>query len=131
MEKNEMIKELTKDLSILHVDDEEMILDLFQFVLENFFLVSDTAKDGEEALKKFKEKKYDIVLTDLDMPKMNGLVLSEKLQEMDSTLPILVLSAYVNNSIAIKLEAKNIFYLKKPVTNQILIEKIYDILKKD
>ena len=58
---------------VLVVDDEKLIVKGVRFSLEQDGMEVDCAYDGEEAVEKAKEKKYDIILLDLMLPKMDGL----------------------------------------------------------
>ena len=57
----EKILALTKNLSVLIVEDELALRESFQFLLQNLFAEVDTAEDGQEALNKMDERDYDIV----------------------------------------------------------------------
>ena len=79
------IKQKVLSLRILIVDDEEAILKGTTVFMKKFCNQVDTAKNGEDALKKFKEDgPYDIVLTDVRMPKMSGWKLIEALKDIDT-----------------------------------------------
>ena len=68
------------------VDDDEDITNLFQTFLEYDGYKVDTFTDPIDALYSFKKNTYDLVLLELKMPKMNGIVLSQKLHNIDPTL---------------------------------------------
>lgn len=79
------IKEKVSSLRILVVDDEEAILNGTTVFMKKFFNHVDSAKNGEDALKKFKEEgPYDIILTDVRMPKVTGWELIEALKDIDT-----------------------------------------------
>ncbi|MDX9752677.1 MAG: response regulator, partial [bacterium] len=63
------------------------------------FLASDTrrvdlAADGREALEKLQKRSYDVLITDIRMPEMDGMTLLQKAKEIDSSLGVIVLTAY-------------------------------------
>ena len=66
------ILEKLKDLSILIVDDESFILETMAHFLRRRAKHVDTAKDGQQALRLFETKRYDIIVSDIEMPEMNG-----------------------------------------------------------
>jgi len=78
--------------NILIVDDDEDILNLLEISLSNPKFNVDKARNGEEALQKSREKKYDLVLLDLMMPKMDG-VETCRIMNKHSDTPIFILSA--------------------------------------
>ena len=76
----------TKGKNILIVDDDEDLIDLFKTFLEydGYKVVAFT--DPIDALYSFRKNIYDLVLLDLETPKMNGIILSHKLKNIDPTL---------------------------------------------
>ena len=74
------------------VDDEKLIVKGVRFSLEQDGMEVDCAYDGEEAVEKAKEKKYDIILLDLMLPKMDGLEVCQQIREF-SNVPIVMLTA--------------------------------------
>ena len=77
---------------VLIVDDEKLIVKGIRFSLEQDGMEVDCAYDGEEAVEKAKENKYDIILLDLMLPKMDGLEVCQQIREF-SNVPIVMLTA--------------------------------------
>lgn len=87
------IKEKVSSLRILVVDDEELIRELMCDLMRKLFGEVISAVDGQDALEKFNQKgPFDIVLTDIRMPKMSGRELVKALREMDKPLFIAMMS---------------------------------------
>ena len=78
---------------ILVVDDERVLRDGIRSVLSGEGFAVRTARDGDEALKKIAEKRPDLVLLDVMMPKMNGFRCCERIRETDRILPVIFLTA--------------------------------------
>ena len=78
---------------ILVVDDERVLRDGIKAVLSGEGFVVRTARDGDEALRKIAEKRPDLVLLDVMMPKMNGFRCCERIRETDRILPVIFLTA--------------------------------------
>ena len=76
----------------LVVDDEKLIVKGIKFSLEQDGYEVDVAYDGSEALKKAKEKEYDIVLLDVMLPEMDGMEVCQAIREF-SEMPIIMLTA--------------------------------------
>ena len=76
----------TKGKNILIVDDDEDITNLFQTFLEYDGYKVDAFIDPIDALYSFRKNTYDLGLLDLKMPKMNGIILFQKLKDIDPTL---------------------------------------------
>ena len=81
-------------LLALYVEDNKDVALSVQKLLKHFVPNNDLASNGEEGLSKFKSKNYDLILTDINMPKMNGIEMIKKIREIDQHIPIIVVSAY-------------------------------------
>ena len=77
---------------ILVVDDEKLIVKGISFSLQADGMEVDAAYDGEEALRKIREKNYDMVLLDVMLPKMSGMDVCQAVREF-SDVPIIMLTA--------------------------------------
>ncbi len=75
-----------KDKNILIVDDDEDIANLFKTFLKYDGYKVDAFTDPIDALYSFRKNTYDLGLLDLKMPRMNGIILSQKLKNIDPTL---------------------------------------------
>lgn len=88
------IQSLKDNLKILVVEDSAPNLRMIEYQLEILGCNSDSAKDGSEALQLFHENKYDLVITDCNMPNMNGYELASIIRnEESSDIPIIALTA--------------------------------------
>lgn len=82
---NEKILEYSKNISVLYVEDDTVLRKSMEKMFSLYFDVLDTAKDGKEALEmyeNFKERNriyYDIVITDINMPNLDGIAMSEEM----------------------------------------------------
>ncbi len=86
--------EHSRYLKLLYVEDNEDAREATVLILEEFFDNIIIAVDGEDGFKKFQENEIDLILTDLNMPKLNGLDMLRKIKEIDADVPSLILSAY-------------------------------------
>jgi DNA-binding response OmpR family regulator len=122
--------EYSKKLTILFVeDDKELSLNTSE-ILKNFFLDVDVAFDGEEALERYKSNVYDIVITDIRMPKLNGVALTEKIYEIDPDQSVIVLSAHDNSSYLLPLINLGIEqFITKPIDYQELLRTLLKVSK--
>ena len=84
----------SKDLKILYVEDNADARTFTMEMLKRFFKYITVAKDGEEGLSHFKNKNFDLVLTDIKMPKLSGLEMASEMKKINKNIPILVLSAH-------------------------------------
>lgn len=109
--------------NILIIDDEKSIRKTLGEILSYEGYKIDEASDGEEGLKKFKEKTYDAVLCDIKMPKIDGLDFLEKSRELNSDVPIIMISGHGTIETAVEAVKKGAFdYISKPPDlNRLLI----------
>jgi len=98
--KNSIINKST----ILYVEDEEILREEISSLLDGFFQKVFIASNGEEAFEIYEKNidDIDIIITDINMPKMNGIELTSKIREKDSTIPILICTAFNDAEILIK-----------------------------
>ena len=109
--------------NILIVDDEKAIRKTLGEILSYEGYKMDEAGDGEEALKKFKEKSYDVVLCDIKMPKMDGIEFLERARESNPDVPIIMISGHGTIETAVEAVKKGAYdYISKPPDlNRLLI----------
>lgn len=134
---NDKLKQLVKmgqTLKVLYVEDNESVRTSTLGMLQRFFTDVTISVDGEEGLSKFTEagdKPYDLVLTDINMPKMNGIEMIRGIREIDKNVLILVLSAHNETSYfteTIKLGIEG--YLLKPIDLQQFIDVLVGTVEK-
>jgi two-component system, NtrC family, nitrogen regulation response regulator NtrX len=108
---------------ILIIDDEKAIRNTLAEILSYEGYKIDDAENGEEGLKKLKEKNYDVVLCDIKMPKVDGLEFLEKAKEINADIPVIMISGHGNIDTAVEAVKKGAFdYVAKPPDlNRLLI----------
>jgi len=121
--------------SILIVDDEANLRSTLTLILQRAGFYTRSAANGEEALKCLRKDSYDLIFLDLKMPGMDGLQVLSEIRLMNSSLPVLILTANGTLDSAIDaLRAGANGYLLKPVepeeiiarVNQVFFEKSQD-----
>lgn len=80
--------------TILVVDDTEIMRDLLADVLQNDGYETDKASDGKVATKMVSNKHYDLVITDMHMPRQNGLITARKIREISPTTLVVMTDSY-------------------------------------
>jgi len=108
---------------ILIIDDEKAIRKTLVEILSFEGYKVEEASDGEEGLKKFKEKVYDLVLCDIKMPKLDGIEFLQKAGESNPDIPIIMISGHGNIETAVEAVKKGAYdYISKPPDlNRLLI----------
>lgn len=111
----EPVLELQQRLKdILVVDDEGIIRDLCSKALKGYNVVE--AADGEEALRLFESSRFDVILTDVMMPKMDGIELLKRLKEQEPTLVVIIMTGFADKDIILKaLKADADDFIAKPL----------------
>ena len=113
-------------VTLLYVEDESSIRNEMSEILEEECLELILAKDGEEGLEKYKKYNPDIILTDVRMPKMDGITMSQSIRELNSSIPIIISSAFSDSEYLLKAISTGIqHYLIKPIN----LEKLMDTLE--
>jgi PAS domain S-box-containing protein len=121
-----------KDIKVLVVEDIPLNQLLMKTLLDDFGFEHDIAGTGKTAIEKLKNKSYDIILMDLQMPEMNGFEAARFIRnQMNSQIPIIALTADVTTADLEKCKAVGMNdYISKPVDERLLYDKIVDLLKK-
>ncbi|MFW5782013.1 MAG: response regulator transcription factor [Candidatus Muiribacteriaceae bacterium] len=118
--------------TILVADDEKNILRIITFNLKKKGYQVITAENGEDAFEKILEKKPDLAILDIMMPRFNGYEVCQKIKEEGIKLSIILLSAKgQKNDIERGSECGADIYLTKPFSPRILIEEIEKLLGRD
>ena len=122
-----MNKEVLKNISILYVEDENDVRDFTSKILNPLLKKVFIAQDGEEGLKVFQENKdeIDLVVSDINMPKMDGLSMCDAIKKINSEIPIVITSAHNDTGFlkrAIDIGVNT--YAMKPIDLYQLIESI-------
>jgi len=123
---------ILKNSSLLLAEDEKNLRDSFTRVLLLYVDKVYAASDGEEALSLYNLHRPDIVITDVKMPKINGLELIKEIRKKDHNIPIIVTSAYTDKDFLLEsIKLSLIDYVVKPIKEGILtklLEESADIL---
>ncbi len=109
--------------NILIIDDEKAIRKTLSEILSYEGYKIDEAGDGEEGLRKFREKEYDVILCDIKMPKIDGIEFLEKAKEANPDIPIIMISGHGTIETAVEAVKKGAYdYISKPPDlNRLLI----------
>jgi CheY-like chemotaxis protein len=116
-----------KTYNILHVEDEQLFIDMVKIMLNDKLFNVDVAYDGSEAVSLNYLNEYDLILMDIFLPVMDGIEASKTIKKMTPNIPILVLTA----SDVSNLYGMNFFdgILRKPITKDELRMKIIDVIE--
>jgi CheY-like chemotaxis protein len=85
---------VSRPLRILLAEDDERLRQLMALQMESMGHIVEAAADGDQALQKFHEAPFDLILTDLSMPRLNGIALVEAARQILADIPVIMLTGY-------------------------------------
>lgn len=113
---------MTNNFLIHLIDDEPVIHDVLGQLLSAEGYQVEISSSGEEALTKFREQEFDLVLLDLLMPGMDGLEVLKEIKKIDPEVPIIIITAYASVESALSAMKMGAFdYIQKPFKNEELL----------
>jgi PAS domain S-box-containing protein len=122
--------EYLKDITILYAEDDTLIQKEFSSFLEKFVKKLFIANNGQEALELFQKNKPDIVISDITMPKMNGIELSKNIKSLNPDTPIVIISAHNNSEYLIEaIEIGVNRFILKPIDMTEVVNILIDFSK--
>ncbi|MEA3354735.1 MAG: response regulator [Campylobacterota bacterium] len=132
--KKETVAKLTyfsKTLKVLYVEDSDAARKSTTMMLDNFFDQITVAENGMEGLEKFNNYSFDLILTDIKMPNMDGIEMVSKIREQNKEIPVIVLSAhneskYFLDMIKLKVDG----FLLKPIFLDQFMNTILEVIEK-
>lgn len=121
---------LVFEITLLYVEDDVNIRGELAYFLKNRVTTLHVAKDGLEGLELYEKYKPDLVISDISMPRLDGIQMSQKIKEFDENARIIILTAfndsdYLTNAINLNIDR----YLIKPINLKSLHEAINKIYK--
>ena len=114
-----------KSIKLLYVEDDAATREELAMMLEPWFGELRVAVDGQEGIELFKAKRPDIVLTDIQMPRVNGLAMSRQIRCQAPDQPIVIVSAYNDVDYLFSAIERGIDqYVTKPINVERLLNKL-------
>ena len=118
------------NLTLLYVEDDEIICQNAVEYLSNYCKEVFWARDGKEALDVYQEKKPDIIITDIEMPRLNGLEMAKQIRKNDKKTPIIIATAFNDTEYLLQaVELQLIKYITKPISSKKLQEALQLVLE--
>ncbi len=124
------LKKYASKQSVLIVDDEELIVTMLERKLKRYFSRVESAFNGKEALKKCKDNYFDLIISDIKMPVMNGIMFLKEIRKQDINKRVIFMSAYDENEYFIELLNNGADgFLLKPNSEEQLLYILYKSCK--
>ena len=121
-----MIKKIYKNIKVLYVEDDEVARENGIEYLENFFEQIYDASDAIIALQLYEKYQPDIIITDIQMPKLNGLEFVKRIRQKDKKTQIIIITAFCDKDYLLSaIELGLVKYLVKPVREKEFEEALF------
>jgi DNA-binding response OmpR family regulator len=125
------LMQVAKGKNILIVEDSENISESLAFLMRKFFDDVQIAENGREGLEKFEPNKFDVIITDLRMPFLNGIDMIREIKKIDSEQVIIITTAFEDEEgVEAIQEFKDISLFVKPINMEALFNALINQLKK-
>ena len=120
---------MTASRKVLVVDDDPAVRKSFDRVLSSKGYAVITAENGEEALRKLNEEKYDLVYTDIRMPGMSGLEVAEQVKARKPWTPVVIITGYGTDAAQARAKAAGVSsFVHKPLSPEMIEGSARDAL---
>ena len=126
-QKRYMDIEILKSKTVLFVEDEDLLRDAIAKFLGRRCKEVYVASNGKEGLKAYKKHKPDLVITDIEMPRMNGIELIDEIEKLDPDNPTIIVSAYNDDA---HNDSRAYSRIIKPIENRYLLQLMIDAICK-
>ena len=123
------LNDIGHEISVLVVDDNEALREVIALMLSGCGCRCESARNGVEAIQKLQRSRFDAVVTDLEMPVMDGIALTRKLRQYFSSLPVMIITGHSDQDskeAALRAGAKE--FLRKPFEVSDLLEKLHKMI---
>lgn len=123
--------DLSKNVRVLYVEDDEIAREGMMYALDVIFNHISVATNGLEGLESFRAHEYDLIISDITMPKMTGIEMIDKIRKLSPSIPILILSASSEGDVFAQTVPLGIDgYLLKPLEMSQFIDVLWNTMRK-
>lgn len=120
----------SKNLNVLYVEDDKALRNETETLFKMLFKTIDTAEDGLDALNKYNDKLYDLIISDVNMPNMNGIDMCKHIKEINAEQKVTIVSAHDQSDILMNLiKAGADGFILKPMHMDDLIASLYSVCR--
>lgn len=124
------VQKFSKRLNVLYVEDNEKVARETASMFELLFARVGMAYNGEEGLERYNEERYDIVITDINMPRMNGIEMITRMREINPEQKIVAISAHDEADILLDMVRKGVSsFILKPINLDEMLNVLYPVCR--
>lgn len=124
------VQNYSKQLSVLYVEDNDSVREETAEIFKLLFAKVDTASNGQEGIEKYNRTVYDIVITDINMPRLNGIEMIFQIREINPEQKIIAISAHDESETLISMMRKGVStFLLKPINLDEMLKIIYPVCR--
>lgn len=124
------VQKFSTHLSVLYVEDNDQVREETVEVFKYLFAKLDTACNGQEGIEKYNHETYDIVITDINMPRLNGIEMIVQIREINPEQKIIAISAHDEPETLISMMRKGVStFLLKPINLEEMVRIIYPVCR--
>lgn len=126
----QLLQKKAKSYSILYAEDNEALRNNATKLFKKFFSHVDSAKDGVEALETFQKRHHPILITDILMPRMDGIELARKVKSIRADTKIIIMSAHDDKELLFEAIEIGVFrFLKKPLSIATITKLLSELIE--
>ncbi|MEW5852028.1 MAG: response regulator transcription factor [Myxococcota bacterium] len=117
---------------VLLIDDDTALLNVLSLALEDAGHQVSTARDGAEGLTAVTQARPELIISDINMPRLDGFALTRKLREQGQRLPVILLTSRdneIDEALGLELGADD--YVAKPFSTRVLLARVGALLRRD
>lgn len=107
-------------LRVLVIDDDPNVREIVCYLVASFGYDCETAADGARGLARFDEGGWDLVVTDLAMPRMSGWELAEAIRQRSPTMPIVLITGLIDSEVMRRADERGLPVVPKPFREEML-----------
>lgn len=116
---------------LLLIDDDDALLDMLAMAFEDEGIEVVCAADGQQGLEEVARAKPDVVITDINMPRVDGFTLCRKLREQGNDVPLILLTSRdseIDEALGLELGADD--YVTKPFSSRVLVARVKALMRR-
>lgn len=124
----EQIKSIIKKLNVLFVDDEQIVVTIMRDILPTLFNQSYFATNGHEAITLFKKNNIDVIITDISMPKLDGITMMNNILSLNKKVQTIFISGHNEKNILTQAKKISTNFIIKPINSKDLYSALENIV---